>query len=383
MMNKENKITKEIICKNKYIRKFITALVSIRNDKCKRILSISMAFVLAAFFVIYDAAITGKAYAKGLDVQEMPHAIMLGDEELAIVGSYNEAQETIDIIKKHYGADKGTQETVVTPALEIKEKELILAEEKKEPVSADEAAESIIEANSKNTPLFNVVVGVNGMCDVAVPYETEVVEDDDLEAGKTKVARDGENGTKLIFGNTMFVNGSYKTSTLLGSKIIKEPVSKIIYKGTKKETSSSSNTGGGSTSTKGSGKATGSLSWPLPSSHYVVSEFEYRNGPIKGYELHLGLDIVGSYGAPVKAADGGRVVTAGWHNSYGYQVVIDHGNGLKTRYAHNSSLAVSVGDRVSKGQTISYVGSTGDSIANHLHFEVLKNGVNVNPRNYL
>ncbi len=356
------------------------AVDAIKADKCKRVVAICMAFILAFFFVMYDAAITGKAYAKGADVQEMPHAIMLGDKELAVVGSYSEAKETIDIIKKHYGADKGTQETVITPALEIKEKELILAEDDPVPVSATEAADSIIKENSESTPLFNVAVGVNGICNVSIPYETEVVEDDDLEIGKTKIKREGENGTKLIFGNTLFINGTYKTSTLLASKTIKEPVSKIIYKGTKKETSSSSS---GSGSTQSSGKATGSLSWPLPSSHYVVSEFEYRNGPIKGYELHLGLDIVGSYGAPVKAADGGKVVTAGWHNSYGYQVVIDHGNGLKTRYAHNSSLAVSVGDRVSKGQTISYVGSTGDSIANHLHFEVLKNGTNVNPRSYL
>ncbi len=383
MMNKEHKTAKEIICEKKYIQKIITALISIRDDKCKRIVATGMAFVLVAFFVMYDAAITGKAYAKSLDVQEMPHVIMLGDKELATVGSYNEAEETIESIKKYYGADKSTQDAVITPALEIKEKELILAEEKKEPASAAEAAKSIIGANSNGTPLFNVVTCAKGMCDVSVPYETKIVEDDELEAGKTKVARDGENGTKVIFGDTLFVNGSYETSTLLASKIIKEPVTKVVYKGTKKETSSTSNTGGSRSSTQGNGKATGSLSWPLPSSHYVVSEFEYRKGPIKGYELHLGLDIVGSYGAPVKAADGGRVVTAGWHNSYGYQVVIDHGNGLKTRYAHNSSLAVRVGDRVSKGQTISYVGSTGDSIANHLHFEVLKNGTNVNPRNYL
>ena len=88
-------------------------------------------------------------------------------------------------------------------------------------------------------------------------------------------------------------------------------------------------------------------------------------------------------GTLVVAADGGTVVTAGWSGSYGWCVVIDHGNGRRTRYAHNSALLVKVGQKVAKGEAISRVGSTGNSTGPHLHFEVIKNGAFQNPWNYI
>lgn len=129
--------------------------------------------------------------------------------------------------------------------------------------------------------------------------------------------------------------------------------------------------------------ATGSMMWPCPSCHYVTSPFGWRNHPIyheKRY--HSGVDIGASYGATIVAADGGTVITAGSVSGYGNCVVINHGNGLTTLYGHMSSIAVSVGQRVSKGQTIGYVGSTGNSTGPHLHWEVAVNGQRVNPLNY-
>ena len=98
---------------------------------------------------------------------------------------------------------------------------------------------------------------------------------------------------------------------------------------------------------------------------------------------HRGMDIAASYGAPIKAAAGGTVTLSGWNGSYGYCIKISHGNGTETVYGHWSKLIAKVGQKVSQGQVIAKVGSTGNSTGNHLHFEVRKNGVLYNPQNYV
>lgn len=116
----------------------------------------------------------------------------------------------------------------------------------------------------------------------------------------------------------------------------------------------------------------------------VTSEFGYRKDPFEGvYAFHSGLDIAGNSGSPIVATADGTVTQAGWDGDYGISVVINHGNGLSTRYAHMSSINVSVGQPVNKGNTIGQMGNTGRSTGNHVHYEVLKNGVQVGPRDYL
>ncbi|MEZ5144290.1 MAG: peptidoglycan DD-metalloendopeptidase family protein [Acidimicrobiales bacterium] len=117
----------------------------------------------------------------------------------------------------------------------------------------------------------------------------------------------------------------------------------------------------------------------FPTSGTVTSEYGMRWG-----RLHAGLDISAPIGTPIVAAAGGTVIFAGWNGGgYGNLVVIDHGGGLSTAYAHQSRVAASVGQRVSAGQVIGYVGSTGSSTGPHLHFETRENGNAVNPRRYL
>ncbi len=128
---------------------------------------------------------------------------------------------------------------------------------------------------------------------------------------------------------------------------------------------------------------TGSMIWPCPSCHTLTSYFGYRVHPIYGTtKYHSGIDIGASYGSTIIAADGGTVITAGWVSGYGNCVVISHGGGVSTLYGHMSSIAVSVGQSVSQGQTIGYVGSTGNSTGPHLHWEVAVNGVRQDPLNY-
>lgn len=126
----------------------------------------------------------------------------------------------------------------------------------------------------------------------------------------------------------------------------------------------------------------GVLSWPC--SGVITSEQGWRIHPIFGYrKYHSGMDIGVATGTPIRAAAAGTVIMSQWYGGYGYCVMIDHGNGLVTLYGHNSSLAVSYGQTVSRGQTIAYAGSTGYSTGPHCHFEVRKNGEVQNPRNYL
>ena len=128
---------------------------------------------------------------------------------------------------------------------------------------------------------------------------------------------------------------------------------------------------------------TGSMVWPCPSCHTITSYFGWRIHPITGTnKYHSGVDIGASYGATVIAADSGTVITAGWVSGYGNCIVISHGNGVSTLYGHLSSIAVSSGQSVSQGQTIGYVGSTGNSTGPHLHWEVTVNGERQNPLNY-
>ena len=98
---------------------------------------------------------------------------------------------------------------------------------------------------------------------------------------------------------------------------------------------------------------------------------------------HTGLDIAAPTGTSIVASDSGRVTFAGWKGSYGYTVILDHGNGYETYYAHCSRLHVSVGERVNRGDLIARVGSTGNSTGSHCHFEIRYNGVTKNPENYL
>jgi len=121
---------------------------------------------------------------------------------------------------------------------------------------------------------------------------------------------------------------------------------------------------------------TGQLAWPV--SGPVTSGFGPRWG-----RMHEGIDIAVPTGTPVRAAAAGTVIYAGWLGGYGNLVVIDHGGGLSTAYAHNSGFAASVGQAVAAGQVVAYSGSTGHSSGPHVHFEVRVNGTAVDPLGYL
>lgn len=128
----------------------------------------------------------------------------------------------------------------------------------------------------------------------------------------------------------------------------------------------------------------GVFCWPAPSYTYISSEFGYRIHPVYGTKkYHSGLDMAAPGGSPILAAAAGTVKFAGWNGGYGYCIILDHGSGIQTLYGHSSKLLVSAGQTVTRGQKIALVGTTGTSTGNHLHFEVLNNGVATSPWPYL
>ncbi len=140
----------------------------------------------------------------------------------------------------------------------------------------------------------------------------------------------------------------------------------------------------GGTSSSGTPISGGSMSWPVPGYYNISSPFGYRVHPVYGTKkLHTGLDIPAPSGTPVKASGSGTVIYSGTLGGYGNTIMIDHGGGIVTLYAHNSSLTVSNGSSVSKGDTIAKVGSTGVSTGAHCHFEVRQNGSYVSPMSWL
>lgn len=132
------------------------------------------------------------------------------------------------------------------------------------------------------------------------------------------------------------------------------------------------------------GTAPSALIWPAPSSRYITSPYGPRTHPItRKQSIHTGIDIGAKYGTNIVAAASGKVIVSTYNSSYGNYVVVDHGGGMSTLYAHMSKRSVGVGDNVSVGQVLGLVGSTGMSTGAHLHFEVRINGKHTKPNPYL
>lgn len=200
-----------------------------------------------------------------------------------------------------------------------------------------------------------------------VMYDIEYTNTDTMYKGDYKVTSAGQYGAADVVANVTYVNGEETERTVLSSVTLKEPVTEQRLQGTKE---------------RPTWYPTGTFRWPV--SGRITSYFGGRRSPGGiGSTNHKGIDIAAPKGTPVYAADGGTVTYAGWMGGYGYLVRINHGNGYETYYGHNSSLTVSVGQKVYKGQQIARVGSTGNSTGNHCHFEVRYNGVAKNPLNYL
>lgn len=213
-----------------------------------------------------------------------------------------------------------------------------------------------------------------------IAYNTVKTNNSNLYKGTTKTTQKGVKGLDKVTSLVTYIDGVRVSSEEIGRETLRAPVDEKIDVGTKK--ASRYYGSGGAYTSSSYVKGSGSMIWPAVGCYMVTSPYGSR-----GYGFHLGIDLSGggAYGKTVVAAASGTVVSAGYSGSYGYRVVISHGNGLTTTYAHMiaGSICVSPGQYVSGGSAIGKVGSTGNSTGPHLHFEVRINGSTVNPAPYI
>ena len=200
-----------------------------------------------------------------------------------------------------------------------------------------------------------------------VAFAIETTKSNEYTKGTTKVLQEGQNGLRRVtFQNVYDTNNVLVEQTILSTEVIKEPVNKKVVQGTKKVKSSTKFITG-----------SGQFIWPVPNYRYCSRWYGGR---------HRGVDICAPAGTPIYASAGGTVTKAGYNKAgagtgYGYSVIINHGGGYSSVYAHCLSLTVSAGQTVKQGQLIGYLGSTGRSTGNHCHFEIRLNGSYIPPQN--
>ncbi|QZY55643.1 M23 family metallopeptidase [Crassaminicella profunda] len=210
-------------------------------------------------------------------------------------------------------------------------------------------------------PLLTVATVEKEKYEEDIPYESKFEETNRLYKGDKKIKAKGQVGKKEILAEVVRYNGTEISKKTLEEKVVKKPKTEIVLKGTKIPPPD---------------KSTGAFN--NPTRGVLTSRFGPRWG-----KTHRGVDIAAKTGTPVKAVTTGIVIFSGWKGNYGNCVIINNGNGIQTLYAHNNKLLVKKGEKVTKGQVISLVGSTGNTTGPHVHFEVKKNGVLVNPLKYV
>lgn len=211
-------------------------------------------------------------------------------------------------------------------------------------------------------PVIHVATVEKSTYNVSIKHDVQRKDNPNAYKGINTLKTKGKNGTTKVVARIIRVNGVETGRELLKETVTKKPVTEIILVGSKPIPP-----------TMGDGHFIN----PCPTGR-LTSTFGYRWG-----RMHWGVDLATPTGSTVRAADGGTIIFSGWNGAQGYTIKINHLNGFVTVYAHNSRLLYGVGTKVYEGQTIARSGNTGSSTGPHLHFEVLKNGVNVNPLNYI
>lgn len=220
---------------------------------------------------------------------------------------------------------------------------------------------------SNAVPYLTIVVTERQNYVDPVDYDITYEDDSSLYKGDYRVITKGIYGTADVLADVTYVNGVETERTVLSTVTLTAPVTEHRAKGTKERPSRA---------------PSGNFRWPT--SGRITSYFGYRNTGIRGASKnHQGIDIAVPYGTPIYAADGGTVTFSGYKGAMGYVVIIDHGNGYCTYYEHNSSLLVSAGAHVYKGQQIAKAGRSGVASGVHCHFGITRNGSYVNPIKYL
>ncbi len=220
----------------------------------------------------------------------------------------------------------------------------------------------------KSVPLLGVQVTKTEVYNEETPFTITHVQDPTQLQGYTKVLQVGQKGLNEITAKVTYVDGVEESREIIETKVLKEPVEEKMAIGGKEPLQQLPASAMSSES---------NFIWPVDGGYVSCGFYGYYN--------HGGMDIASKAGTAIRAAASGTVVTATYYTTgpYGKYVVIDHGGGVKTLYAHNSAVHVQVGQWVNQGQLIASMGRTGNASGNHCHFEIIINGVRQNPANYI
>lgn len=271
--------------------------------------------------------------------------------------------------EKIYYVKKGDTLSEIANSNGLTTRELMALNPGLKPTSIHSGDKVLLQASE---PLIRVQVVYTSTYQEKIAYSTKKTPSSKYNVGYSKTTTKGVNGLKEVTAEITLIDGAETNREILAATVLKEPVTEQITYGTRRVSYGGSY--GGSVSNLGTGK----FKWPVGPPGGYISCYLY------GYYGHTGIDIAAPKGTPIYAADSGTVVKAVKQSyGYGWHIIIDHGNGYTTYYAHNSALFVSPGQKVTKGQHIANMGRTGNATGNHLHFEVRYNGKVKNPVDYL
>lgn len=410
MINKGNNM--KII--NNLKEKLNNIFEEIRNPakKKRNIIAFSIISVMLIGVIGVGTAVATNISSKVINPdsdENIAYAIVVNEKEIVNVASQNDAEAVLNQVKYNY----------LTPGSEVKSADFVenvvitpssIDVDRSEILTTSEAITLIITGSKE--PKTYVIQGGDTVWDIAInndisPYElmemnpgvenkisigqtlnlykvnpyvtvktdeviasTEKIEygikyeyTTNLYKGQSQVKSPGNYGSKDMIAEVVKENGIVVQSTSISETITAEPVIQTNLVGTKVIPIK-----------------TGSGQLGIPLTNLEVSS---PYGANRGGTRHLGVDLRMPKGSPIMAADGGTVTSAGYSGSFGYLIIINHGNGIETYYGHCNTMNVSIAEEVTKGQVIGTVGSTGNASGNHLHFEVRINGIPTNPLNYL
>ena len=215
---------------------------------------------------------------------------------------------------------------------------------------------------------LSVVTEVNEISEIVVPYQSVVEETNKQSVNYSVVKVAGVSGVSRVVKKVVMLNGVEQSSVEVENTVVVAPVNEVVLRGTAKATA---------TADEMKQASSAGFIFPLPTGTWQVSAY-YGDG-----RNHKAVDLRAPSGTSIYAVANGKVVYAGWKGNYGYTVIVEHSNGMRTLYAHAKQLCCKVGDTVAQGEVIALVGTTGQSTGNHLHFEVIVGGRNVNPAPYI
>lgn len=312
--------------------------------------AISLSRSLSLTSQIADAAQTVGALAAAAEDIDMLAVLRVDGKPVGICASADEVQQTLDSLLESYSR---------SPQDSARFMESVSIDHAPAPADKLISAQALAQTLASNDLLHVEVTGTAYYTE-AIPHETTWVEDGQMDQDTTKTIQPGEDGEARVHAQITTVNGAEQERIILSRAVLSPSKDRVVAVGTR-------NTGIG----------TGKMIAPMTSYRYT-SAFKFRNG-----RWHKGVDLCAPSGTPVYAADNGKVIVSEWSDSFGNYIILDHQNGLKTLYAHNSSLMVKVGDVLAKGEQIAKSGNTGRSSGPHVHFEVHQDGTPVNPQLYV